>query len=106
MNAKRPVCAAPAPQTSAPVASQSYQFCNLEHTEVASTALAEEVALAIAYNDVSQAVMLVSPTDLEDFVVGFSIGSGILADIMGLLAIMVVAMLVFRWLRRTQLQRV
>lgn len=36
----------------------------------------------------------------------FSIGSGILADIMGLLAIMVVAMLVFRWLQRTQLQRV
>jgi len=80
MNAKRPVCAAPAPETSAPVASQSYQFCNLEHTEVASTALAEEVALAIAYNDISQAVMLVTPTDLEDFVVGFSLGSGIIED--------------------------
>ena len=44
MNAKRPVCAAPAPETPAPAASQSYQFCNLEHTEVARTALAEEVA--------------------------------------------------------------
>jgi FdhD protein len=42
--------------------------------------LAEEVALAIAYNDISQAVMLVTPTDLEDFIVGFSIGSGIIAD--------------------------
>ncbi len=80
MNAKRPVCAAPAVQTPAPAASQSYQFCTLEHTEVASTALAEEVALAIAYNDISQAVMLVTPTDLEDFIVGFSIGSGIIAD--------------------------
>ena len=49
-------CAAPALATPAPSASQSYQFCNLEHTEVASTALAEEVALAIAYNDISQAV--------------------------------------------------
>src|SRR5450830_1141703 len=81
MNAKRPVCAAPAVQTPAPAASQSYQFCNLEHTEVASTALAEEVALAVAYNDISQAVMLVTPTDLEDFIVGFSIGSGIIADV-------------------------
>jgi FdhD protein len=34
--------------------------------------LAEEVALAIAYNGISQAVMLVTPTDLEDFIVGFS----------------------------------
>src|SRR5471032_2232462 len=81
MNAKRPVCAAPALETPAPASSQSYQFCNLEHTEVASTALAEEVALAIAYNDISQAVMLVTPTDLEDFIVGFSIGSGIIADV-------------------------
>ena len=81
MNAKHPVCAAPALQTPAPAASQSYQFCNLEHTTVASTALAEEVALAIAYNDISQAVMLVTPTDLEDFIVGFSIGSGIITDV-------------------------
>eukprot|EP01132_Coremiostelium_polycephalum_P017032 gene17032-20422_t len=56
-------------------------FCNLERTESASTALAEEVALAIAYNDISQAVMLVTPTDLEDFIVGFSIGSGIIEDV-------------------------
>ena len=41
MNAKRPVCAAPALETPAPAASQSYQYCNLEHTESASTALAE-----------------------------------------------------------------
>eukprot|EP00659_Diplonema_papillatum_P006498 gene6498-9932_t len=81
MNAQRPVCAAPALETPAPAASQSYQFCNLEHTESDSTALAEEVVLAIAYNDISQAVMLVTPTDLEDFIVGFSIGSGIIEDV-------------------------
>ena len=39
------------------------------------------MALAIAYNDISQAVMLVTPTDLEDFIVGFSLGSGIIADV-------------------------
>ncbi|NNA67316.1 formate dehydrogenase accessory sulfurtransferase FdhD [Pseudomonas gessardii] len=81
MNAQRPACAAPALTTPAPAASQSYQYCNLDHTELASTALAEEVALAIAYNDINQAVMLVTPTDLEDFIVGFSLGSGIISDI-------------------------
>ncbi len=42
--------------------------------------MAEEVALSIAYNGINQAVMLVTPTDLEDFIVGFSIGSGIIED--------------------------
>ncbi|MFJ3368998.1 formate dehydrogenase accessory sulfurtransferase FdhD [Pseudomonas sp. NPDC086251] len=80
MNAKRPACAAPALQTPAPAASQTYRYSNLQHSESDSTALAEEVALAIAYNGISQAVMLVTPSDLEDFIVGFSLGSGIIED--------------------------
>lgn len=44
-------------------------------------ALATETALAISYNGLNQAVMMVSPHDLEDFVVGFSITNGIIADI-------------------------
>ncbi|MHC8358927.1 formate dehydrogenase accessory sulfurtransferase FdhD [Pseudomonas sp. LS2P72] len=80
MNAKRPACAAPALETPASAASQTYRYCDLQDTESASTALAEEVALAIAYNGISQAVMLVTPTDLEDFIVGFSLGSGIIED--------------------------
>ncbi|PTT98840.1 formate dehydrogenase accessory sulfurtransferase FdhD [Pseudomonas sp. HMWF031] len=80
MNAKRPDCSAPASTTPEPAASQIYSYSNLQYTESASTALAEEVALAIAYNGISQAVMLVTPTDLEDFVVGFSLGSGIIQD--------------------------
>ncbi len=64
----------------APDASQSYSYSNLEGKDAARNALAEEVALAIAYNGISQAVMLVSPTDLEDFIVGFSLGSGIIAS--------------------------
>ncbi|EXF91248.1 iron ABC transporter substrate-binding protein [Pseudomonas fluorescens HK44] len=81
MKAKRPVCGAPALEMPTPAASQNYQYCNLDHSESASTALAEEVALAIAYNGISQAVMLVTPTDLEDFIVGFSLGSGIISDV-------------------------
>ncbi|MCF5223073.1 sulfurtransferase FdhD, partial [Pseudomonas syringae] len=64
----------------APEASQNYSYSNLEGQDCARNALAEEVALAIAYNGISQAVMLVSPTDLEDFIVGFSLGSGIIAS--------------------------
>ncbi|KAA0976718.1 formate dehydrogenase accessory sulfurtransferase FdhD [Pseudomonas sp. ANT_H12B] len=80
MNVKRPACAAPALETPAPAASQTYSYSSLCHTESDSTALAEEVALAIAYNGISQAVMLVTPTDLDDFIVGFSLGSGIIED--------------------------
>ena len=78
MNTKRPTCAAPALETPAPDASHTYSYSDLQYTESANTALAEEVALAIAYNGISQAVMLVTPTDLEDFIVGFSLGSGII----------------------------
>jgi FdhD protein len=80
MNAKRPAPAASSFSTAAAAASHEYSFCNLEDAGETRTALAEEVALAIAYNGISQAVMLVSPTDLEDFIVGFSIGSGLIAS--------------------------
>lgn len=80
MNAKRPPSAAPALETPAPAASQTYSYSNLECSESSSTALAEEVALAISFNGINQAVMLVTPTDLEDFIVGFSLGSGIIQD--------------------------
>ncbi len=76
MSSKPPVCAASTP-LEAPAASQCYDYGHLEDDHRANADLAEEVALAIAYNGISQAVMLVSPTDLEDFMVGFSIGSGI-----------------------------
>ncbi|HEY0286027.1 MAG TPA: formate dehydrogenase accessory sulfurtransferase FdhD [Pseudomonas sp.] len=80
MHAKRTDNTAPAKTLPAPAASQSYSYSNLARDAVEPADLAEEVALAIAYNGISQAVMLVSPTDLEDFVVGFSLGSGIIAS--------------------------
>ena len=76
MSSKPPVCAA-STSLEAPAASVRYDYSQLEDPSPASADLAEEVALAIAFNGISQAVMLVSPTDLDDFVVGFSIGSGI-----------------------------
>lgn len=80
MSSKPPVCAA-STLLDAPAASVRYDYSELEDNHPASADLAEEVALAIAFNGISQAVMLVSPTDLEDFVVGFSIGSGIVEHI-------------------------
>lgn len=47
----------------------------------ATAVLAQECALAISYNGISQAVMMVSPHELEDFAVGFSLGSGLIEAI-------------------------
>lgn len=42
--------------------------------------VANEVALAIVYNGRPYVVMMVTPTDLEDFVLGFSMSEGIVAS--------------------------
>lgn len=64
------------------VPADGYSYAEL--TPEAATghaALAGEIALAITYNGLSQAVMMVSPNDLEDFVHGFSLGAGLVESI-------------------------
>jgi FdhD protein len=64
---------APAPQP-INVAYRDYD----EGAQVSQAALAAEIALAISYNGLSQAVMMVSPGNIEDFIRGFSISNGII----------------------------
>lgn len=71
-----------APQPSAPTgpvtpAANLYQYLELTATLAqAQTALASECALALSFNGLNHAVMMVSPNDLEDFVLGFSLSCG------------------------------
>lgn len=65
-----------------PTEAAGYRYTELDdEARVEDAALAEECALAISYNGISYAVMMVSPSALEDFVAGFSLSSAAVQSI-------------------------
>lgn len=59
----------------------AYSYTEIGAGQALHAALAEECALAISYNGLNQAVMMVSPYHLEDFAVGFSLGNDLVDSI-------------------------
>ncbi len=59
-----------------------YAYVELDDAAAAGSAtLAEECALAITYNGIGYAVMMVSPSAIEDFVIGFSLSSAVVDSV-------------------------
>ncbi|MDF3193520.1 formate dehydrogenase accessory sulfurtransferase FdhD [Pseudomonas sp. 1928-m] len=57
----------------------TYSYVELAEAQLdGAAALASETALAISYNGISHSVMMVSPSDLEDFIYGFSLSAGLI----------------------------
>ncbi|MDD2159938.1 formate dehydrogenase accessory sulfurtransferase FdhD [Pseudomonas sp. MIL19] len=57
----------------------TYSYVELANEPLeGAAALASETALAISYNGISHSVMMVSPSDLEDFIYGFSLSAGLI----------------------------
>jgi FdhD protein len=70
-------CPIPA-QPIAPLHTHAVSFFNAGQQELQERVLAAEVPIALVFNGISHAVMMGSPTDVEDFALGFALTEGII----------------------------
>lgn len=59
----------------------SSDYLDMRERQYASSRLIEEIPLAISYNGLSHAVMMVTPRELDDFLFGFSLSEGVINSI-------------------------
>lgn len=65
-------------RTSRPTDTTAHEYIEIDAASTRGEAvLAQECALALSYDGVAQAVMMVSPSDLDDFALGFSLSNGL-----------------------------
>jgi FdhD protein len=66
--------------TAAPASRQRVTRLRAGVASQADDQLAEEVPVALEYNGISHAVMMATPSDLEEFALGFSLSEGIIGS--------------------------